>query len=246
MYSEVFVLTIKLITGTLTGFDTFAEMLKLRRKGFFYQWFWTKRGWGKKKTKIISELERSEIFRIVQTTGSGKTLLAAIMLYQEYKKHHCHIAANMNIDFADTFINNFDDLEGLSNYKILLDDIKHIITKWNAKEADVASEFANCSRKKKDEIYITSQRLENFVPPNIRNIVDEMYVPYIRCFDATQRSPDGRYLPLEIWGLRFTAGGEFMDYKCYNLTGKTGRHILDSFNTMEISADFNKIMPNKA
>lgn len=237
-------MTIKLITGTITGFDTFAEMLKLRRKGFFYQWYWTKRGWGKKRTKIISELERSEIFRIVQTTGSGKTLLAAIMLYLQHKQG-AKIAANMNIKFANKVITCYDDFVELWGYKILLDDVKHVITSWNSKDAEVATEFANSSRKKNDEVYITTQRLENFVPPNIRQIVDEIYVPYIRCFDATRTAPDGRYLPLEIWGLRFTAGMEFIDYKCYNLTGKTGEYILNSFDTLQISEQLATANTNK-
>jgi hypothetical protein len=227
-------MTIKIITGTITGFDTFGDMLKLKRSGFFYQWYWTRRGWGKVKTKIISELERSEIFKIVQTTGSGKTLLAAIWLYQDHQRGF-KTAANMNFAFSDTVLDSYEDFLKLTNTKILLDDIRHVIAAWNSKDAKISSEFANSSRKKKDEIYITTQRLENFVPPDIRMITDEIHVPYIRCFDATQKSPDGRYLPLEICDLRFSAGMEYLGHKVYNLTGKTGKIILNSFDTLQIS-----------
>lgn len=232
-------MTVKIITGTLTGFDTFGEMLKLKRKGFFYQWYWTKKGWGKKKTKIISELERSEIFRIVQTTGSGKTLLAAIWLYKLHKKGR-KVAANMGFSFLDKDIMSFDDFLELKNHEILLDDIRHVISSWNSKDAKLSSELSNSSRKNFNGIIITSQRLENFVPPDIRMITDEIHVPFIRCFDATRKGPDGRYFPLEIFDLRFTAGAEFIDYKSYNLSGKTGNYIMNCFDTLQISTDLIK------
>lgn len=231
-------MTIKIITGTITGLDPFGEMRKLKKAGFFYQWYLTKKGWGKKKTKIVSGLQSlmnsMSAFRLIQTTGSGKTLLAAIWLYQAHKKG-LSCAANMDITFSKK-INTYDDFLNLTNTKILLDDIRHIIASWNSKDAKISSEMANSSRKKGNEIYITTQRLENFVPPDIRNITDEIHVPYIRCFDATRKSPDGRYYPLEINDLRFSAGMEFLDHKTYDLTGKTGELILNSFNTMQISS----------
>jgi len=119
----------------------------------------------------------------------------------------------------------------------LLDDIKHIITAWNSKDAKIAAEMSNGSRKKHNEIDISTQRLENYVPPDIRMITDEIHVPYIRCFDATRKSPDKKnYFPLELCDLRFSAGMEFLDMKRYNLAGKTGLKIMATFDTLNISS----------
>lgn len=231
-------MTIKIITGTITGLDVFGELRKLKKRGFFYQWYLTKHGWGKKKTKIVSGLQNllnpgMSGFRLIQTTGSGKTLLAAIWLYQAHKKGFS-CAANMNLSFVKK-VDTYNEFLALTNTKILLDDIRHVISSWQSKDAKISSEMANSSRKKGNEIFITTQRLENFVPPDIRNITDELHVPYIRCFDATRKSPDGRYYPLELNDLRFSAGMEFLDYKTYDLTGKAGQLIMNSFDTMQIS-----------
>jgi hypothetical protein len=233
-------MTVKIITGTIMGKDVFGGIAKLRKEGFFYQWYYTKKGWGSKKSKIISGDRgvpgslMSNMVQIVQTTGSGKTLLAALELFLASQKGD-KTAANMPFSFLSKEIDSFEEFQSLEGYKILLDDIRHVIASFGGKEAKISSEMANSSRKKMDTILITTQRLENFVPPDIRMIADEIHVPYVRCFDTLRRSPDGRFMPLELCDLRFSAGLEFLDMKRYNLTGKTGTAILNSFNTMNIS-----------
>ena len=253
------------------GKDPFHELFKLYQQGLFYQWYrYTKPRkntvtfdngetyWGKIKFKGVSSMERTPLtssimpvepinfFNIVQTTGSGKTLLAMIHLFYAHQNRR-QIAANMNIHFGDTkgkFINNYDDFLELSHSEILLDDIRHIITSWNSKDAKISSEFANSSRKKENGINITTQRLDNFVPPDIRMITDEIHVPFIMWFDGEIRSPDWtptnpHYKPLKIADLRFSAGMEYLDYKVYDLMSKSGNFILNSFNTMQISESLN-------
>lgn len=265
-------MTIKIFTGSLMGRDPFQELYKLYKSGLFFQWYrYTKPHkntvtfdngetyWGKVKFKGVSSMERSQIsslispgsptmpqptqfINIVQTTGSGKTLLAMIHLYYAWKNKR-QIAANMNIRFRNTkgrVINNYDDFLELTHSEILLDDIRHIITAWNSKDAKISSEFANSSRKKENGINITTQRLDNFVPPDIRMITDEIHVPFIMWFDGETKAPDWtttnpHYMPLKIADLRFSAGLEYLDYKVYNLMGDAGKIVLDSFSTMQIS-----------
>jgi hypothetical protein len=260
-------MTIKIVTGSLMGRDPFKELFKLYQSGLFYQWYrYTKPHkntitfdngqtyWGKIKCKGVSSMERTALagstnpaeptnfINIVQTTGSGKTLLAMIHLHYANKEGR-KIAANMDITFGKTkskVINSFDDFIGLSDCEVLLDDIRHIITAWNSKDAKIGSELANSSRKKGNGINITTQRLDNFVPPDIRMITDEIHVPFIMWFDGEHKAPDWtstnpHYMPLKICDLRFSAGLEYLDFKIYNLMGTAGKYILDSFSTMQIS-----------
>ena len=230
-------MTIIIITGTAAINDTFSGIRDLKAKQFFLQWYYhKKRGWGSKQAKIISGglgKGLSPLTKITQTTGSGKTLLAAIWLHKAHKAG-IHTAANMPIKHAQE-ITDYDTFLELTNTRILLDDIRHIITSWNSEDAKIASEFANSSRKKGNIIYITTQRLQNFVPPDIREIADEIHVPYIRCFNTSERSPDGRFKPMELNDLRLSAGLDYLDKKTYDLTGKTGKIIFDTFKTMDIS-----------
>lgn len=265
-------MTIKIFTGSLMGRDPFQELYKLYKSGLFFQWYRYTRPhkntvtfdngetyWGKIKFKGVSSMERSQLpsimssgsqtnpiptqfVNIVQTTGSGKTLLAMIHLYYAYMQKR-KIAANMNVRFGNMkgkVINNYEDFLILEHSEILLDDIRHIITAWNSKDAKISSEFANSSRKKENGINITTQRLDNFVPPDIRMITDELHVPFIMWFDGEHKSPDWtptnpHYMPLKIADLRFSAGMEYLDYKIYNLMGDAGKIVLDSFSTMQIS-----------
>lgn len=236
-------MTINIITGTLMGKDVFGEFQTLMNQGFGFQWFWTKRGWGYRRNKTI-QLMRSPtgtngMINIIQTTGSGKTILAALNLYRASKSGR-KTAANMPFNFLTTELTSFDDFLNLSGHRILLDDIRHVIQIFGTNDAKMTSEAANGSRKKFNELDITTQRLENFVPPDLRKITDEYHVPIIRCFDATRKSPDLKnYFPLEICDLRFSAGLDFLDMKRYNLTSKTGLEVINSFSTLGISKKLN-------
>ena len=230
-------MTINIITGTITGTDR-GELIKLLPI-IGFEWFYTKKGWGYRKSKKIkvstNSLSGKGIVDIIQTTGSGKTILATIQLWKA-NREGSNTAANMPFSFLTKEISSMEEFLSLTGYKILLDDIRHVIQAFGTDEQKMTSEAANSTRKKFNELYITTQRLENFVPPDLRKICDEYHVPIIRCFDATRKSPDRKnYFPLEICDLRFSAGMEFLDMKRYNLTGKTGLQIMNSFNTLEIS-----------
>lgn len=232
-------MTIKIITGSITAFDTTGELLELKKQGAFYQWYWTNKGWRKIETKHGKRLEQSALFKMVQTTGSGKTLLAAILLYQAHKKG-MRTASNMDISFQNEKISTLSEFLELEKTEVLLDDIKHVIIDYQCDGAKLSIEFSNATRKKEDELLITAQRLIGYVPPAIREIADEIYVPYIRCLDATKKAPDWRptnkkFLPLELLALQFSGAMDYLGYKRYNLTGKSGQIILNSFNTMKIS-----------
>lgn len=232
-------MTIKLITGSIQAFDTTGELLDLKRKGVFVQWYYTKNGWRRKLTKHGKRLEASSFFNMVQTTGSGKTLLAAIKLYKA-KKAGMKTAANMDINFSNKKVESLAEFVRLEGYEVLLDDIKHVIKNYHCDASALSIEFSNASRKKKNELLITGQRLVGYVPPAIRDIADEIYVPWIRCLDATRRAPDWRptdkkYMPLEIYEFKFSGSLDYIGHTKYDLTGKTGQIILNSFNTMKIS-----------
>ena len=74
-----------------------------------------------------------------------------------------------------------------------------------------------------------------YVPPDMRDIIDEVYVPFIRAYDTTRYAPDGRWAPVELLCLHFSSGYEFLDAKIYNLTTPTARYVLDSFDTLQIA-----------
>lgn len=232
-------MTITLISGSLQGFDTTGELLSLKRNGLFNQWYYTKKGWRKKETNHGKRLESSALFNIVQPTGSGKTLLAAVLLYLA-KKGGMKTAANMNLNFIDKEIKTLDEFMGLVGYEVLLDDIKHVIPDYGCSAAELSIEFSNSTRKKKNYLLITAQRLTNYVPPSIRDISDLIYVPWIRCFDMRIKAPDWnptnkKYMPLELDCLKFSGGMDFIGIDKYDLTGKTGKIIINSFGTMNIS-----------
>jgi hypothetical protein len=234
-------MTINIITGTISGRDAggFREILPI----IGYQWYYTKKGWGFRKNKNIKFSvmgSRLGLIDIIQTTGSGKTILAAINLFKA-NRNGDKTAANMPFTFLTTEIKDFEEFISLTGYKILLDDIRHVIQAFGTDDGKITSEAANSTRKKFNELFITTQRLENFVPPDLRKITDEYHVPIIRCYDATRKSPDKRnYFPLEICDLRFSAGMEYLDMKRYNLAGKTGIQIMNSFNTLDISKGLNQ------
>ena len=242
-------MTLRIITGTITDArDPFGIMQALYNQGIFYKWRKVGPGpddWQEIPTRILSGLNGSPRFSIIQTTGSGKTVLAMIYSYEAHRRG-IPTGGNLSLKWTKNnenkekkywhpLIQCMEDIEEARFMHITLDDIRGTITAWNAKEAKMVSEVANATRKKGNYIDITTQRTV-FVPPDMRDIADEIIVPFIRVSDGTRKGPDGRDVPLEIVAFYFSAGQELIDYKIYNLGGETGQYILDSFNTLEIAA----------
>jgi len=240
-------MTVRIISGTITDAkDTFGVISRLFSIGAFIRWIWTEKGWIKEKLSIISRATNENKFSIIQTTGSGKTVLAVLYAYFAYVKGG-RLGGNFSIFWTENnkgkeksewrpLINCIEDIENAKGMHITLDDIRNIIAQWNAKEAKLVSELANGSRKKGNWIDITTQRIENFIPPDIKFISDEIIVPIILILDKTQSSPDGRGKPLRIMALRFSPGYDLLDYKIYDLNNDTGEQILNGYDTLQLSS----------
>lgn len=241
-------MTLSVITGTLSGsefefHDPWGEFAKLVSMGYFVKQYWTGSRWlpsTKKKVYTFNGKRGS----IIQTTGSGKTILAMLRAWDAHSKG-IKTGGNLSIGWTENnkgkpkddwrpVITSMKALQKTFYMHITLDDIRGIIHAWNTKDADMVTELANSTRKKGDRIDITTQRMK-FVPPDMRDIVDEIYVPFIRAYDTTRYSPDGRWAPLQLISLHFSPGYEFIDAKIYNLTKPTEQFILDNFLTLQIA-----------
>lgn len=240
-------MTLSVITGTLSNEfefrDPWGEFEKLVSQGYFIKQYWTGTRWlqsTKKKVYTWNGKRGS----IIQTTGSGKTILAMLRAYEAHSKHII-TGGNLKIGWTENnegkpkgewnaVITSMGRLQKTHHMHITLDDIRGTITSWNTSTADMVVELANSTRKKGDRIDITTQRMK-FVPPDMRDIIDEVYVPFIRAYDTTRYAPDGRWTPAELLSLHFSSGYEFLDAKIYNLTTPTARYVLDNFDTLQIA-----------
>jgi len=239
-------MTLRIITGTITeAKDPFGKLKELNELGLFYKWHWNGKeiGWTYTPSHVVSSDKNK--FSMIQTTGSGKTILLALYLYRAHI-NQVKTGANFSLGWTDNnkgkeksawlpIIQNIEDFEQAKYMHLGLDDLRGTITGWNTKEAKLVSALALLSRKMGDWIDISTQRLENFVPPDMRYITDEYVVPYIRCVDETRRAPDGRGTPLELIALRFSPGYELLDYQLYNLNNKVGRDLLNSYDTLQVA-----------
>ena len=131
-----------------------------------------------------------------------------------------------------------EDLGRQINTHILIDDLRSTIIGWKSKAALMVSEVANAGGKKNNQIDITTQRIPNFVPPDLMMLCDEILVPWIIKADLTRASPRGpnKGVPLEIIPLKFTAGYEFLGVDhTFKYDNQTGNTILSGFNTLQIA-----------
>ena len=239
-------MTLRIITGTITeAKDPFFKLKEMREKGLFYKWHWNGKeiGWTYEPSHVVSSDTKK--FSIIQTTGSGKTILLALYLYRAYLSQIA-TGANFSLRWTDNnkgkekslwqpVIQSIDDLEQAKHMHLGIDDIRGTITGWNTKEARLVSALSLLSRKMGNWIDMSTQRLENFIPPDMRFIVDEYIVPYIRVVDDTRRAPDGRGTPLELIAMRFSPGYELLDYELYDLNSREGQCLLDSYDTLQVA-----------
>lgn len=244
-------MTLRIITGTITDAkDPFGKLQELQEIGLFYKWHWNGKevGWTYSPSHVVSSDKNK--FNVIQTTGSGKTILLALYLYRAHI-NQITTGSNFSMRWTDNnkgkektlwqpIINSIDDFEQAKHMHLGIDDIRGTMTGWNTKEAKLISALSLLSRKMGNWVDLTTQRLENFVPPDMRYITDEYIVPYIRSVDETRRAPDGRGTPLEIIAMRFSPGYELLDYKLYNLNNKVGRDLLSSYDTLQVAVGLKK------
>jgi hypothetical protein len=238
-------MTIRVISGTIIDAkDTFGIMKDLIDSGSLIQWVYTKQGWTKRMIPSISTPIHGK-FSIIQPVGAGKTVLGATYVYISHKKG-LRIGGNLSLKWTENnykknktewkaTISCMEDLEMAHHTHIIMDDVRRTIIAWNTKDAKLVSEVANASGKKQNWIDITTQRIQNFVPPDLMMLCDEIIVPYIRCKDMSVYSPRGQGKPIQIIAFRFSPGYELLSYKVYDYNNKTGEEILNGFDTLQIA-----------
>lgn len=191
---------------------------------------------------------------VSQPTGSGKTILAVHHIFRTYR-HGGNIAANFSYKyFAHNFnkpkeqwqpsILSIQDLTDIKKCHVVIDDIKGTIERWQAKEADVITLVANTGRKESVDLDFTTQRVINYMPPNIRAVATGYEIPYITIRDLRKPSPDGKGFPveMEVFSLIPADSGDvFVGFGCLNKDIPDGKiicptyELLDSYKTMELA-----------
>jgi len=239
-------MSLTIITGTLYDFiDPFGKLRHMYDNGVFIKQVWDGSKWIQYNPGIISFVSDTK-GNIVQETGAGKTIDAAILSYISKKKgrkiggnlcfawsHNNEIRNNKKNWIPE--IRCMEDIENANNIHMTIDDISGTISAWNCKEAQLINVCARTARKEFNDIVITSQFLKNQIPPSLRNICGSYRVPFIRAFDSTRKAPDGKWFPIELIVLIFDSNFQYKKYKVYDLQSETAKLIMDGFNTLEIS-----------
>jgi len=192
-------------------------------------------------------------FSCTQTMGSGKTILG-----MEHLARIHHNGGNTDANLSVAWfkhnqskpvkkwlpsINSLEDFEKSNRTTVLFDDIKHTISRWNAEESEFISAIVNQSRKEMLNIIITTQRVINFVPPNIREVCTNYEIPYVTIRDQRVSSPDDMGMPLEMEVLNISANGVFIGFGLFNGMVCDGNVILptikllESYSTLEVAVD---------
>jgi hypothetical protein len=240
-------MSLKIITGTLFDIsDPTGKLLELYENGAFLKQRWDGQEWKVFNSGIISFSQHGDKINVVQETGAGKTILLAVLTYIAHIKGR-EIRGNLSFKWTPNnegkenkkdwmpLLRSIKDIESCNNEDIELDDLYGTITAWNCKEADLIRTAALIARKAWVNINITCQFLTNQVPPDLRRITGEYHIPFIRCFDSTNKAPDGRDTPLELIDLRLNSHLMFKGYSVYDLTSETGQEIMNGFNTLEVA-----------
>ncbi len=193
---------------------------------------------------------------VTQTMGSGKTILGIEHLARIHRGGG-RTAANISVKwFGDNIgkpkqewtpnILSLEDLERARGVTVLLDDIKKTVASWQTKEAKLISAIVNTSRKESVNLIITSQRVVNFVPKDIREVVTNYEIPYITIRDMRRKTPDGMGFPVEMEVLNISANGVFLGFGVHNGFVPDGKtlmptpRLLDAYSTLEIAVDLKK------
>lgn len=193
---------------------------------------------------------------ITQTMGSGKTILGVEHLARIHRGGG-RTAANICVKwFGDNIgkpkqewtpnILSMEDLEKARGVTVLLDDIKKTVTSWQTKEAKLISAIVNTSRKESVNLIITSQRVINFVPKDIREVVTNYEIPFITIRDLRVKTPDNMGFPIEMEVLNISANGIFLGFGVHNGFVPDGKtlmptpRLLSAYSTLEIAMDLKK------
>lgn len=192
-------------------------------------------------------------YSCTQTMGSGKTILGMEHLARIYRNGG-NTDANLSVAWFKKnqgkkvkewipSINSLEDFENANRTTVLFDDIKHTISRWNAQESEFISAIVNQSRKELLNIIITTQRVINFVPPNIREVCTNYEIPYVTIRDQRQSSPDGMGMPIEMEVLNISSNGVFIGFGLFNglvcdgTTIMPTKKLLESYSTLEVAVD---------
>lgn len=191
---------------------------------------------------------------VSQPTGSGKTILAVYHLRKTWRNGG-NIQANFSFAGMEhnkgkpkeewkPSITSIEDLKSLRKCHAVVDDIKGTIEHWQAKEADVITLVANTGRKEGVDLDFTTQRVINYMPPNIRAVATGYEIPYITIRDLRRESPDGKGFPveMEVFSLIPADSGDvFVGFGCLNKDIPDGKiicptlELLESYKTMELA-----------
>lgn len=226
-------------------------LFDLLNRGFFIKHQWVGDRYITKNPGIIISKKGGTEFDIIQETGAGKTILGIKQLYMAHIRGR-NIGANIKVKWTKPNINKNDkkrwmptlrsmeDIETASNQRVLIDDIYGTCEAWNTKESKMLSVVTLVARKAWLDMDITSQFLQNQIPPNLQRVCGEYHIPFINVEDKTRISPDGKhYTPLQMLDLVFTSNRVFKYCKVLNLNTDTGYEILNGFDTLEIATSLN-------
>jgi len=191
---------------------------------------------------------------VSQPTGSGKTILAVYNLRETYRRGG-NIQANLSYQHMKhnegkpreewtPSINSMEDLEHAKKCHLVIDDVKGTIETWQAKEAQIISMVANLGRKEGVDLDFTTQRVINFMPPNIRAVATGYLIPYITIRDLRINTPDNNGYPREMEVLALIPadmGDVFVGFGVLHGDVPDGKiitpslELLNSYKTMEIA-----------
>lgn len=259
-----------IITGTHEFYDMFGYLQNDILKNTVYRYNVDGVKFKKKRFDRVVITEEGEVvklppvmaalsknrFSVVQTMGSGKTILGAEHIARVHKIGG-RTGANLGVEWFPSNkdkkkeqwvpnINSIEDMQSAKNITALFDDIKGTIKKWNSNEADLISAIANASRKEGVNLLLTTQRVINFVPKDIREVATNYEIPYITIRDMRKPSPDSMGYPLEMEVFNISANDVFMGFGVSNGLIPDGKTILPTpkllncYSTLEIARDLSK------
>lgn len=245
---------LRIITGTLLDIrdNGRRDLYNLFKKGFFKKVRIDAKGkLSSYDPGIISWYKKGTTANIIQETGAGKTIIAMKLVYFAHLRGR-RIGGNIKIKWTNENINkdsnqwiptlnSIEDLQNAENMEIVIDDIYGTCQAWNTKESKMLGVAALIARKAWLDLDITSQFLENQVPPNLQRVCGEYHIPYIRVEDTSRKSPDGKhFIPVEILDLVFNSNRIFKYCKRLNMGTETGQEILNGFDTLEVATQLKK------
>jgi len=265
-------MTLTIITGThsfidLTGkfrrayINSMSNRIKYTINGLTF----TKRRFDRveitKEGKVIHEpsrlfpMDRNGLWwSVSQPTGSGKTILAVFDMQRTHQRGG-RVEGNLSYQYfphnkdlpAEKWtpsVRTIEDLQKLRGCHCVIDDIKGTIANWQAKEADIITLTSNTGRKESVDLTFTTQRVINYMPPNIRAVATGYEIPYITVRDCRIPTPDNKGFPVEMEVFSLIPGDNgdiFVGFGVLNKDIPDGRiitpsaELLNSYRTMELA-----------